>query len=180
MNPISAIRQQIEQLAPHLWSNEVHLKRGDILLAPGTVDKHTYYVEEGVVRIFYQTESEEHTIRFAYQESIFASLYSVLGNVPTLFYYQALRKTRLRKVGYQELRDFMASQEEFKDWWTTIMEQLVLDQMEREIDLLTESPRERYQRVLARSPQLFQEVPHKYIASYLRMTPETLSRLKNS
>ena len=41
-------------------------------------------------------------------------------------------------------------------------------------------PRQRLQRVLGRSPRLFQEVPHKYIASYLRMSPETLSRLLNS
>jgi len=55
-----------------------------------------------------------------------------------------------------------------------------LQQMERERDLLTSSPMERYLRVKDRSPQLFQEIPNKYIASYLRMTPETLSRLKKS
>jgi hypothetical protein len=56
----------------------------------------------------------------------------------------------------------------------------VLQQMERERDILTSSPLERYKRVLERSPQLFQEIPNKYIASYLRMTPETLSRIKKS
>ena len=43
--------------------------------------------------------------------------------------------------------------------WTSLLEKLVLQQMEREIDILTNSPKERYQRVLARSPQLFQEIP---------------------
>jgi len=62
--------------------------------------------------------------------------------------------------------------------WQRILEQLIYQQFEREIDLLTASPVERYKRVLARSPQLFQEIPGKYIASYLRMTPETLSRIK--
>lgn len=180
MNPITQIKEQIELLAPDLWSKEFVLKRGDILIQPGTLDQNSYYVEEGVIRIYYQTEKEEHTIRFAYKESIFASLSGVLAGQPERFYFQALRKTRLRKIGHQELRKFLASQEAYKDWWTLILEQLVLDQLEREVDLITESPRERYERVLARSPQLFQEVPHKYIASYLRMTPETLSRLKNS
>jgi CRP-like cAMP-binding protein len=60
------------------------------------------------------------------------------------------------------------------------MEQLIYQQLEREKDLLTSSPTERYAKVKQRSPQLFQEIPHKYIASYLRMTPETLSRLKKS
>ena len=64
--------------------------------------------------------------------------------------------------------------------WTAILENLVLQQMEREIDILTSSPKERYQRVLKRSPQLFQEIPNRYIANYLRMSAETLSRLKKS
>jgi CRP/FNR family transcriptional regulator, anaerobic regulatory protein len=60
------------------------------------------------------------------------------------------------------------------------MESLIVQQIEREVDLLTASPTERLARVLKRSPNLFQEVPLKYIASYLRMTPETLSRIRNS
>jgi len=60
------------------------------------------------------------------------------------------------------------------------LEQLTLQQLEREKDILTSSPLERYKRVLKRSPQLFQEIPNKYIADYLRMTPETLSRIKKS
>ena len=62
--------------------------------------------------------------------------------------------------------------------WNGILGHAILDLMEREQDLLISSPAERFNRVLARSPQLFQEVPNKYIASYLNMTPETLSRLK--
>ncbi len=60
------------------------------------------------------------------------------------------------------------------------MIQLIYEQLEREKDILIHSPRKRYERVLKRSPQLFQEIPHKYIASYLRMSPETLSRIKKS
>ena len=58
------------------------------------------------------------------------------------------------------------------------MELLVYQQMEREIDLLTYSPQKRYERVLQRNPQLCQEIPSKYITSYLRMSPDLLSRLK--
>jgi CRP-like cAMP-binding protein len=64
--------------------------------------------------------------------------------------------------------------------WNQLLVELIQQQMEREKDLLTAAPSERYKRVLERSPQLFQEIPTKYIASYLRMTPETLSRIKKS
>jgi len=59
-----------------------------------------------------------------------------------------------------------------------ILENLVIQHLEREIDILTSSPIERYNRVLSRSPQLFQQIPLKHIANYLRMSAETLSRLK--
>ncbi len=64
--------------------------------------------------------------------------------------------------------------------WIEILENLGVQQLEREIDLLKNSPKERYERVLKRSPQLFQEIPNRHIANYLRMSPETLSRLKKS
>jgi len=64
--------------------------------------------------------------------------------------------------------------------YTQLLENLITQQIEREIDLLTDSPSERLHRVLNRSPDLFQQIPLKYIASYLRMSPETLSRIRNS
>jgi CRP/FNR family transcriptional regulator, anaerobic regulatory protein len=64
--------------------------------------------------------------------------------------------------------------------WIKILEDLVIQQIEREKDLLTASPKERFERVLKRSPILFQEISNRHIANYLRMTPETLSRLKKS
>ena len=64
--------------------------------------------------------------------------------------------------------------------YIVLLESLVTQQIDRGIDLLIPSPTERLKRVLQRSPNLFQEIPLKYIASYLRMTPETLSRIRNS
>lgn len=83
----------------------------------------------------------------------------------------------LEKKPYMEF--IKQSPERFQSW-LQILEQLVYQQLERERDLLTSSPAVRFKRVLDRSPLLFQEVPNKYIAAYLRMTPETLSRLKKS
>lgn len=76
--------------------------------------------------------------------------------------------------------NFVESSAENTKIWHLILGDLIIQQMERERDILTSSPLKRYKRVLKRSPQLFQEIPNKYIASYLRMTPETLSRIKKS
>jgi len=92
---------------------------------------------------------------------------------------QAIKKTTVRVIAKRQVEEFLQN-EYNRGAWIGILESLVLQQMEREIDLLTTSPRERYERVLKRSPRLFQEIPNRHIANYLRMSPETLSRLKKS
>lgn len=70
--------------------------------------------------------------------------------------------------------------EESRQQYSRLLELLITQLIEREIDLLTTSPIERLNRVLLRSPHLFRHIPLKYIASYLRMKPETLSRIRKS
>jgi len=86
----------------------------------------------------------------------------------------------LQSISKKQFIQFIESDPANLSLWLKISEQLIYQSMEREVDILTHSPLERYKRVLARSPQLFQEIPGKYIASYLRMTPETFSRVKKS
>jgi hypothetical protein len=79
-----------------------------------------------------------------------------------------------------DFKNFIFSDVEYTTLWRILLEELILQQLEREVDLLQNSPAERYKRVYERNPKVFQEIPHKYIASYLRMTPETLSRIRKS
>ncbi len=174
----------IDQLAYHctesrLWSKEITLNRNDFLTLKGATDTNLYYIEKGSVRIFIEGADEEHTIRFGYSHNFVTALDSFITGQPTDFYIQALKKTQVKVILQSAFQQFL-EQDNHRLLWQKIMEQLIYQQLEREKDLLTSSPTERYQKVQQRSPQLFQEIPHKYIASYLRMTPETLSRLKKS
>lgn len=163
-----------------LWENVNVIHRNEYIKVAGSVESHLYHILTGSVRIFMIDENEEHTIRFGYQNSIVTCLDSFLTNKPTSFYIQALKKTEFRSVKKSDFNILMDQTPLNQRLWKQILEAFVIQQMERETDLLTTNPEERYHRVLKRSPQLFQEIPHKYIASYLRMSPETLSRLKKS
>lgn len=157
----------------------ITLDRNEFLKVKGSIDTNVYYVQSGSLRIFVLDDYEEQTIRFGYKENIIVALDSFLTGEPSDLYIQAIKKTVVHVVTKSQLNEFL-EQEPRRSLWTQIMENLVVQQLEREIDLLTHSPKERYDRVLRRSPQLFQEIPNKYIANYLRMSPETLSRLKKS
>jgi len=178
MNPISTLLERMH--AADLWDKEITLERNAYLKVKGSIDTNLYFVESGSLRIFVIDAEEEHTIRFGYKNNLIAALDSFLNGKPSEFYIQALKKTVVKAVSKEKYINFIASSPETKQLWLAILENFVLQQMERERDILTSSPLERYQRVLQRSPQLFQEIPNKYIASYLRMTPETLSRIKKS
>lgn len=163
----------------HLKSERRELSRHEYLLTPGVVENHIYYIEEGALRLFYVSRNAEHDIRFGYTGNIITSLDSFLSGKTSQYYIQAIRKTIVYQVPKMAFFEFVRGDIQSLKEYSGLMEQLALQQLEREIDLLTEAPVERYNRVLERSAQLFQEIPLKYIASYLRMTPETLSRLRN-
>ena len=155
------------------------ISKAELLLREGEVEKNLYYIEKGAVRIFLLTEHEEHTIRLGYEGSFINSLSSFIKGTPSEFYIEAIRKTTVTVIPKEQLLKIVYQDEESLKQYCFFMEMVITQLVEREIDLLTVSPTERLKRVLERSPNVFQEVPLKYIASYLRMTPETLSRLRN-
>ena len=163
----------------NLSDKKVTLERNDFLKVEGSIDTNIYFIESGSLRVFVISEYEEQTIRFGYKDNLIVSLDSFLSGKPSNFYIQAIKKTEVKVISKSTFDEFLKTDKN-RNWWIEVLEGLVLQQMEREMDILTTSPKERYERVLKRSPQLFQEVPHRYIANYLRMSPETLSRLKKS
>ena len=162
-----------------LSEKTITIDRNEFLKVKGSIDTNLYYIESGSLRVFVLDDCEEQIIRFGYKENLLVSLDSFLTGKPSGFFIQAIKKSVVKVITKTQIDNFLKI-ETNRVLWTSILENLVLQQMEREIDILTNSPKERYQRVLKRSPQLFQEIPNRYIANYLRMSAETLSRLKKS
>lgn len=154
--------------------------RGEFLIREGEIEKNLYFIESGAVRVFYLTEFEEMTIRLGYKGSFINSLSSFINGTPSEFYIDAIRKTDIRVISKQDLLNIANESTESLKQYVALLESLITQQIEREVDLLITSPAERLNRVLQRSPNLFKEIPLKYIASYLRMKPETLSRIRSS
>jgi CRP-like cAMP-binding protein len=176
MNSIAALADKIEE--QNLWHKELHLSRNEYLKMADTTDTNLYYIVSGSVHIFVEQEERLHTIRLGYEGNFIGALDSFITEQASPFYIQTIKKTHFKVVSKAAFMELVQSSQELFALWYTILEQLVYQQIEREKDLFLDSPRARYERVWNRSPQLFQHIPHKYIASYLRMTPETLSRIK--
>ncbi|MCU0387997.1 MAG: Crp/Fnr family transcriptional regulator [Chitinophagaceae bacterium] len=178
VNPLQRMLEKINEAG--LWQGDILLKRNDYLKTEGTKDTRVYFIHQGSLRMFVAEEGEEHTIRFGYQGNLVAALDSFFSEKSSPLIIQALRKTRISFISKEMFSLFLNEDEENRNLWIQILQGLMVQQLEREVDLLTTSPAERYRRVFERSPHLFQKIPHRYIAAYLRMTPETLSRLQKS
>lgn len=161
-----------------LSTKTITVARNDFVKAEGNIDTNVYHIEEGSVRIYVLDGEEEQIIRFGYKGNLIVCLDSYLTGMPSDFTIQAIKKTTIKVITKAQIEIFLNHPSNTR-LWSSLLENLILQQLEREIDILTSSPLARYRRVLKRSPQLFQEIPHRYIANYLRMSPETLSRLKN-
>ena len=161
------------------WES-IELKRGEFLIRAGEKERHLGFVTKGAMRAFTYKAEEEYTIRFAYTNSIVAAIPSYFSDEPSDLNIQAIRKTSLLRTSKIEFERFASQSKERLQNYNFLLKELIASFYEREIDLLTPSPAERIARIRKRSPQVFQEIPNRYIASYLRMSPETLSRLLKS
>ena len=176
---MNLLAQLAQKLAPY-WEQEIEIKRNDFITIPGDKKTNMYFVVSGSLRVYIEDDIEEHTIRFGYKDSFITALDSFLKEVPTTFYIQAIKKCQLKVISKANYLKCINESKENQELWSLLLQEFVYQQIERENDLIIYSPQKRFERVFKRSPQLFQEIPQKYIASYLRMTPETLSRiLKN-
>lgn len=161
-----------------LWKKQVQLNRYDFLIQQGQVEQGLYFVTSGALRIYFPLPDEEICVGFSYPGNLVVSFPSFVDGKPSAYYLQALKKSALLGISKKDFVQLMEARPNTKRFWYEQMEKALVGKIEREVDLLLPEPEQRLQRVMQRSPQLFQHIPRKYIASYLRMSPETLSRLK--
>ncbi|MCX2742052.1 Crp/Fnr family transcriptional regulator [Pontibacter anaerobius] len=160
------------------WQKRVQLSRYDFLIRQGQVEQGLYFVSGGALRIYYPLPDEEICVGFGYPDTLLVSFPSFVNGAPSSYYIQALRKSELLGISKYDFVQLMEERPNIRRFWYEQLEKALVGKIEREVDLLLPEPEQRLQRVRQRSPHLFQHIPKKYIASYLRMSPETLSRLK--
>ena len=176
----SKVKLKEEELATLLkrWNKQVDLKRNDFLIKKGQTESSLFFVLSGSMRIYFPNQEDEICVGFAHTNNLICSYPSFIRNEPSEYYIQALAKTELMAINRKEFYALFDSYRSIERAWRMLEEEALIGKIEREVEMLTFTPEERYHRLVKRSPHIFQIIPRKYIASYLRMTPETLSRIR--
>jgi CRP-like cAMP-binding protein len=155
-------------------------QKGEIILKEGDVCKHIYWVVKGLVRQFYFKNGKELTEYMAVENTICMSIESLFKEEPSHQQMQAIEPTIIMAMPKDKLEKEAVRNVNIQMLYRKILEEsLMLSQVHADM-LRFESAQERYSKLVKRSPQLILRAPLVYIASYLQMTPETLSRVRTS
>jgi CRP-like cAMP-binding protein len=155
------------------------IKKNEYLAEPGRVCKYVTYINKGSLRAFNITEGKEYALSF-FIENDYASEYcSFLTKTPATYFIQALEDTEVIDLHYDDMQKLYREIPILERFGRYIAENLFIMLSTRNTSLLTESPEERYLKLLqSNQNNLLQRVPQYMIASYLGITPEALSRIR--
>lgn len=178
MKLLSDLLNKIEE--EDLFERKVELKKNEFIKTSGSVDTNLYFIKKGALVIYTVEKFEEHIVCIGNQEynDLVLDVQSFFNENPSGYYIQAIRQTELNPISKRTIRMLLNKYPNLNQSWNEFLEKIILIMAQREEEIFKSTPHERYKSLLSCNPQLFQVVPSKYIASYLRMTPETLSRIK--
>jgi len=154
--------------------------KGQMILSEGEVCKHVYYIERGLIRQFYFKNGKQITEHLGEDRSIFMCIESLFREEPTKLQVEAIEPTWVYALPKQKLEQVALHNVNIQILYRKILEEsLITSQVHADL-VRFETAQARYKRMCKLSPQVILRAPLVYIASYLQMTPETLSRVRSS
>ena len=166
----------IETLASILVPFKVN--KGEELMKEGEICSYMYYVERGMVRQFYYKNHRDVTEHFSYEGRIVICIESFLKQNPSRLIVEALENSWLFGIPYVSLMELVDQDKEIERLYRRILEHALISSQEHADSQRFENASERYVRLLKTKPEIVLRAPMVHVASFLQMTPETLSRVR--
>ena len=152
--------------------------KGQMILKEGDVCEAIYYIDKGLVRQFYIKKGKEMTEHLGEDHTIFMCIESLFKEEPSKLQVEALENTYCDALPKKELERVALHNVNIQILYRKILEEsLIISQVHADL-VRFETAQDRYQKMCRLSPQVVLRAPLLYIASYLQMTPETLSRVR--
>lgn len=153
--------------------------KGEKILQEGEICRNISYIERGLIRQFYFKNGKEVTEHLGVDHSIFMCIESLFKEEPTRLQVEALEPTLVYALPKARLEAAAMRNVNIQMLYRKILEESLI-QSQIHADLVRfESAPNRYKRLCDLNPQVVLRAPLTYIANYLQMTPETLSRIRS-
>ena len=157
------------------------VKKKAYLLQEGDISRHQYFVNKGCLRTYTIDEKGlEHIIQFAIEDWWMGDMYSFLTQTPARFTIDALEDSELLCLEKNALEELYIKIPKFERFFRHLLQNAFVALQERIIANLSQPADERYCTFITKYPDMEKRLPLKQIASYLGITPESLSRIRSS
>ncbi|MCI4668697.1 MAG: Crp/Fnr family transcriptional regulator [Bacteroidia bacterium] len=165
-----------EQLSPVLKIQSI--RAGEYFLGQGKVCKQIAFIEEGLFRHFYLHDGKEVTTCFCREHTFLASYSSFLSQSPSDIAIQAIENSKLFLISFEAIQNLYKSDPFWQQLGRIASENEFLSSSNHQRFIHDLSATDRYLQFLASNKGLFNRIPLQYLASYLQISPETLSRIR--
>lgn len=159
------------------FENEIPAKT--VLLREGEIAQNIFFITKGCLRLWFNNDGKDITFQFFFENQAVSSFESFLGHQPSLFSLESIEPTTvvtLSKKGFDTLYNHYP---DLKDEFQKITLQRMGHFGRLFLSRIKDNPQKRYHELLINDPEILQRVPQHYIASYLGITPISLSRIRN-
>lgn len=171
--PFSA--EELEGITSKFYSKQV--KKNDYLLRNGDVCKDIVFVQKGCLRLYYVKDDVEVSVWFAFPQSSAIEIYSFISGNPSNYFLQAIEDSEVLCLRKTELEKLYQGQPKMETMMRNFWEDVILNLIDRFTALQTDSAEKRY-RDLLNKPAYLDTIPQKYLASFIGVTPTSLSRIR--
>ena len=176
-NSITPISNALEERLSNTLQTKIFPKK-QLLLKEGQVSNYIYFIEKGFLRSFYINHGKEITGWFMKENDIIVSVNSFFKREPSYEYIQVIEESTVHYVHYDELQNIYKDFIEFNIVGRVLAEIYYTLSEERLYAMRSHTAEERFNSLLDKHPEIIQRAPVGYIASYLGITHETLSRIR--
>lgn len=149
------------------------------LLNEGDVATHLLFIEKGCVRSWFNNDGDDITFQFFFEGSFVSSFESLRQGKPSLFNLETIEPSVLHRVHRDVLFTAAKDLPALKDAVNELLCRRLYHYQKLFLSRIKNSPQRRYEELVRQSPEILERVPHHYIASYLGITPVSLSRIRN-
>jgi CRP-like cAMP-binding protein len=156
----------------------IEIKKGDFLIRENAICQHLYFLESGCIRAYYYLDSKEVTHWFGFENDFVTSFHSFITRKPSLENIQVLEDAVLWSIGKDSLELLYNEFPEIERLGRKACEQYYIRLEDRYVSSQFKTASDRYLELIETKAEFLQRIPLGYIASYLGISQETLSRIR--
>ena len=149
-----------------------------LVLKKGQTENYLSFVEKGIIRFYIPKEENELTFAFVFENEFVSAYDSFLTQQPVGYHVETLTETILWRITYSDLQTIYAETTAGNTIGRHASENLFMEKSRRELSLLNDTAEQRYLNLFTEQPHLIATIPLKYLASYIGITPQALSRIR--